>query len=253
MFRLEAVLDSRPGMEEANKMESTRAKRAPQRKPRRTQEERRTLTRDRLINAVIGVIRQKGYAGLRARDVTAASGVTWGAAQHLFGDKNELLLQVATRVSDELVQRLDTRNMASATDLRERVAMVVNLIWDVYSSQDYFAMVEIVRGTRADVRFHEKLVESLARLSSRIERLWLDIFSDAPATEAQSLACCNIVVLTLSGLAARKIYLRLGPQTEAILEELVNSIAASLRDVRKTKQPARATAKRRRESVPVVV
>jgi len=148
-------------------MESTRAKRAPQRKPRRTQEERRTLTRDRLINAVIGVIRQKGYAGLRARDVTAASGVTWGAAQHLFGDKNELLLQVATRVSDELVQRLDTRNEASAADLRERVAMVVNLIWDVYSSQDYFAMVEIVRGTRSDARFHEKLVESLARLSSR--------------------------------------------------------------------------------------
>lgn len=233
-------------------MESTRAKRAPQRKPRRTQEERRTLTRDRLINAVIGVIRQKGYAGLRARDVTAASGVTWGAAQHLFGDKNELLLQVATRVSDELVQRLDTRTDTAGTDLRERVATVVNLIWDVYSSQDYFAMVEIVRGTRSDARFHEKLVETLARLSSRIERLWLDIFSDAPAAEAQSLACCNIVVLTLSGLAARKIYLRLGPQTEAILEELVDSIAASLRDVRK-KQPARVTAKRRRESIPVVV
>lgn len=234
-------------------MENTRAKRAAPRKPRRTQEERRALTRDRLINAVIGVIRQKGYAGLRARDVTAASGVTWGAAQHLFGDKNELLLQVASRVSGELVQQLDTRIEDIGADLRERVSMVVDLIWNVYSSQDYFAMVEIVRGTRADVRFHEKLVETLARLSSRIERLWLDIFSDAPAGEVQSLACCNIVVLTLSGLAARKIYLRLSPQTEAILEELVDSIAASLRDVRKVKRPARAGGKRRRESVHVIV
>lgn len=235
-------------------MQSTgRAKRAAPRKQRRTQEERRTLTRDRLINAVIGVIRQKGYAGLRARDVTAASGVTWGAAQHLFGDKNELLLQVATRVSDELVQRLDTRSAAQSSDLRVRVATVVDLIWDVYSSQDYFAMVEIVRGTRGDARFHEKLVESLARLSTRIERLWLDIFVDAPASEARSLACCNIVVLTLSGLAARKIYLRLGPQTEAILEELVDSIAASLREPRKGKAPAKAAAKRRREPVPVIV
>jgi len=230
-----------------------RAKRAPPRKPRRTQEERRTLTRDRLINAVIGVIRQKGYAGLRARDVTAASGVTWGAAQHLFGDKNELLLQVATRVSDELVQQLDTRTETAGIDLRERVANVVKLIWDVYSSQDYFAMVEIVRGTRADARFHEKLVESLARLSTRIERLWLDIFDDAAASEAQSLACCNIVVLTLSGLAARKIYLRLGPQTDAILEELIDSIAASLRDARKGKATTRAAAKRRRDPVPVIV
>lgn len=230
-----------------------RAKRAAPRQPRRTQEERRTLTRDRLINAVIEVIRQKGYAGLRARDVTATSGVTWGAAQHLFGDKNELLLQVATRVSDSLVQQLDTRNEARGGDLRQRVATVVNLIWEVYSSQDYFAMVEIVRGTRADVKFHEKLVESLARLSVRIERLWLDIFEDAAASEAQSLACCNIVVLTLSGLAARKIYLRLGPQTDAILEELIDSIAASLRSARKSAGSARATARRRREPVPVIV
>lgn len=214
----------------------SRAKRAgAPRVQRRTQEERRTVTRGRLIDAVIDVIRQKGYAGLRARDVTAASGVTWGAAQHLFGDKNELLLQVATRVSDELAQRLEIGAETADAKLRDRVARVVELIWDVYSSQDYFAMVEIVRGTRADVRFHEKLVETLARLSTRIERLWLSIFADAPASEATSLACCNIVVLTLSGLASRKIYLRLGPQTDAILEQLIDSIAASLVQPRSTK------------------
>lgn len=232
-------------------MQTTRrAKRAG---PRRTQQERRTLSRDRLINAVIGVIRQKGYAGLRARDVTAASGMTWGAAQHLFGDKNELLLQVATRVSDALVQRLDARNAAGAGDVRERVAAVVNLIWDIYSSQDYYAMVEIVRGTRADLRFHEKLVESLARLSARVEQLWLAIFADAPASEAQSLACCNIVVLTLSGLAARKIYLRLGPQTDAVLEELIDNIAASLSTPRKAKASAKAAARRLRGPAAIAI
>lgn len=233
-------------------MENSRRKSVSARAPRRTQEERRALTRDRLINAVIGVIRQKGYAGLRARDVTAASGVTWGATQHLFGDKSELLLQVATRVSDELVQRLDARDQIAGS-LRERVAGIVNLIWSVYSSQDYFAMVEIVRGTRADARFHAKLVESLARLSARIERLWLDIFRDAAASEEQSLACCNIVVLTLSGLAARKIYLRLGPQTDAILKQLIDSIAAALQEQRKDKRPARPVAGGRRAPVSIIV
>jgi AcrR family transcriptional regulator len=221
------------------------------RKPRRTQEERRTITRARLIDAVIGVVRVKGYAGLRARDVTAASGVTWGAAQHLFGDKNELLLQVATRVSDELVDRLDASDAAVGLKLRERVAMVVRLIWDLYSSHDYFAMVEIVRGTRADARFHEKLVEALARLSQRIEQLWLTIFADAPASKARSIASCNIVVLTLSGLAARKIYLRLSPQTDAILEELIDTIAAALQDTRRVAATART--RKRRDSVPLVV
>jgi len=204
------------------------AKKAAAPRRRRTQEERRTLTQDRLIKAVIGVIRQKGYAGLRARDVTAASGVTWGAAQHLFGDKNDLLLQVATRVSDELLLRLDAAAQASGRSVRERVAGVIELIWELYSSPDYFAMVEIVRGTRGDTRFHEKLVKTLSRLSGRIEQLWLTLFADAAISAERSLYCCNIVVLTLSGLASRKIYLRLSPQTDAILKELGDCITGSL-------------------------
>lgn len=195
---------------------------------RRSQDERRALTQRKLISAVIRLISQKGCAGLRAHDIAVASGVTWGAAQHLFGDKNELLLQVATRVSDELVLRLDAHVERAARETRERVAMVVRLIWAVYGSADYFAMVEIVRGTRSDARFHEKLIDALSRLSEKIERLWLALFADAPVSEAHSLRCCNIVALTLSGLAARKIYLRLSPHTDAILEQLIDSIAVSM-------------------------
>jgi AcrR family transcriptional regulator len=186
------------------------------------------MTRARLIGAVVDVVRRKGYAGLRAKHVTAASGMTWGAAQHLFGNKNELLLQVATRVSDQLVQRLDAGLAAPTASLRERVAAVVALIWELYSSPDYFAMVEIVRGSRSDKRFHNKLVESLARFSAGVEHHWITLFCDVDIPESRSLSLCNIVVLTLSGLAARKIYLRLTPNTELMLQELVDSITLSL-------------------------
>ncbi len=200
----------------------------PRRRTRRTQEQRRTQTRARLISAVVEVVRRKGYAGLRAKHVTAASGVTWGAAQHLFGDKNELLLEVATRVSDELVLRLDAGLTGGSASLRERVSAVVGLIWELYGSPDYYAMVEIVRGSRADARFHNKLVETLARLSARVEQRWLSIFSDVATDERRSLSLCNIVVLTLSGLAARKIFLRLTPNTDHMLEELIDCVTASL-------------------------
>jgi AcrR family transcriptional regulator len=201
---------------------------AARRRVRRTQEQRRLVTRARLIGAVVEVIRRKGYAGLRAKHITAASGMTWGAAQHLFGDKNELLLQVATRVSDELVQRFDAGLAEPTAPLRDRVSAVVQLIWALYSSPDYYAMVEIVRGARADTRFHNKLVETLARFSARVEQHWLSIFSDVDIPESRSLSLCNIVVLTLSGLAARKLYLRLTPNTERMLDELVDCVATAL-------------------------
>jgi AcrR family transcriptional regulator len=202
---------------------------AMRRRPRRTQEQRRAATRSRLIRAVIDVICRKGYAGLRAKHVTAASGKTWGAAQHLFGGKNELLLQVGTRVTDELVQRLESAGSAGGgTPLRERVEAVVTLIWSLYSSPDYFAMVEIVRGTRSDARFHTKFVVAQERLAEQVERRWLALFADVPIDRGRSLALCNIVVLTLAGLAARKIYLRLQPNSAQMLEELVESVTTGL-------------------------
>lgn len=195
---------------------------------RRTQGQRREATQALLIEAVIEVIRGRGFAGLRARHVTQASGVTWGAVQHLFGDMNELLLQVAVRVSDDLLSQLDSRNIGRASSLRERVAAVVELIWALYSSPDYFAMVEIVRGSRSDAAFHRKLVAALARLSVQIEHRWLAIFADVKVTKRRSLSLCNIVVLTLSGLAARKIYLRLRSDTDELLDELIESTRAAL-------------------------
>lgn len=198
------------------------------RRARRTQDERKAVTRAKLIHAVIEVISRKGYAGLRAKHISTASGVTWGAAQHLFGTRNDLLLQVAVAVSDELVARLDAETLRGPTALRERVAAVVSLIWSLYSSPGYFAMVEIVRGSRADARFHNKLVEALGRLSGRIEETWLKLFRDVKIPNARSLSLCNIVVLTLSGLAARKIYLRLTGNTDRMLEELIDCIVAGL-------------------------
>ena len=50
---------------------------------------------------------------------------------------------------------------------------------------------------RRAARFREKLLQVLARLSLRIEQLWLTIFADAPAA-TRGASSCNIVVLTLS-------------------------------------------------------
>jgi AcrR family transcriptional regulator len=213
---------------------------AARRRPRRTQEQRRAATRARLIKAVIDVICRKGFAGLRAKHVTAASGKTWGAAQHLFGGKNELLLQVGTRVTDELVQRLESAGVAGrGTPLRERVEAVVTLIWSLYSSPDYFAMVEIVRGTRGDARFHTKFVAAQERLAEQVERRWLAMFADVPIDRERSLALCNIVVLTLAGLAARKIYLRLQPNSTQMLEELAECVTTGLGGSTEAARPRR--------------
>ena len=194
---------------------------------RRSQAERRATTRLKLIDAVISCIKDYGYAGTRTRLISRKAGVTWGAVQHLFGGKNDLLMHVALKVTDDLLRQLRATAVTSRA-IQERLRLAVELTWSLYSSPAYFAMVEIVRGTRQDRAFHERLVEAQSRVHNEVEQLWVEMFKDSKVSEARILKTCNLVVLTLSGLASRKIYLRLRADPGDMLEFLHKVAAGAL-------------------------
>ena len=194
---------------------------------RRTQEERRLTTRNKLIEAVIDAIQVKGYVNLRTKDIIERAEVTWGAAQHIFGDKEELLLQSAMRLSEELVARLNTR-VDVRKPIAERVVQVIHQAWGLYSSPYNFAMAEIARGKRFKPEFHERLVEAQFRVHSEIERQWLKIFADTGLPKEKILLLCNIVTLFLTGLAARKSYIRLRGDVDPMLDYMAELVTGAL-------------------------
>ena len=61
---------------------------------RRSHAERRAETRARIIEAVIESIAEVGFHRTTAVEITRRAGVTWGAVQHHFGDKDGILLAV---------------------------------------------------------------------------------------------------------------------------------------------------------------
>src|SRR3954451_16463316 len=60
----------------------------------RTQEERSTETRRKLIEAAIGVSQESGYANLTITKVAQHAGLSNGAMQHHFTSRDDLVLGV---------------------------------------------------------------------------------------------------------------------------------------------------------------
>lgn len=215
---------------------------------RRTQQERRETTSAALIEATVAAISDRGYAGLRTGDITERAGVTWGAVQHLFGGKNELLLEVVVYAAENLLHELQ-RKIQRGGSLAQRVHEVVELTWRVYSSPAYFAMIEIVRGARAEPALHERIAEEQQRVRASITSLWIDLFEDAPVSDAQVRAVCDLVTLSLSGLASRKTYL--WPQlpsaaSTAVIEEIAcDALQRPLASIAARKRPAKRKSTRR--------
>lgn len=76
----------------------------PEARPRRTQAERSEATRAALIAAARRLFAMRGYARCGREEIVADAGVTRGALQHHFGDKQSLFRAVYEVVEQEVVE-----------------------------------------------------------------------------------------------------------------------------------------------------
>ena len=64
-------------------------------------------TRERLLDAALGLMHAKGHGQLSVHEVARAAGMTSGAVQHHFASKAALMLEVITRVIAQLEDASD--------------------------------------------------------------------------------------------------------------------------------------------------
>lgn len=167
---------------------------------RRSQEERKAETRERLIKATIAEIQERGYAGLKTRHVAKRAGVTWGAAQHLFGDKIDLLVDVDLHLYEKIVQhlmRFDIRD----TQRRDWVYHYVRHLWEVFSSPEMLVFYELAISSRHSPEFHAKLKVRVNTMTRHLDQLWLNAWGHTSIPVDQLLGLRTVVTLTLEALS----------------------------------------------------
>jgi AcrR family transcriptional regulator len=154
-------------------------------------------TQDKIINAVIGLIREKGYLAASSTEIARRAGVTWGAVQHHFGGKDEILGEVLERSHRAFQQRLDSPSFAKGSPAA-RVGRYVDAAWEHYRGDEYMATIEILLATRG----HGGVVEDLSVGRSREEHLGLGrrIFHDSKASKQRLQEAIYVVHCMLTGI-----------------------------------------------------
>ena len=85
--------------------------------PRRTQQERRTETRQLVLDAATQLFGENGYANTSLEGIAAACGVTIRPIYHYFGNKQNLFAAVTERLEQDLVEALDSAIRKSGPDV----------------------------------------------------------------------------------------------------------------------------------------
>lgn len=173
-------------------------------KARKTQAERSAETQQRILDASIQLIRERGYANFRTAEVARIAGVSRGAQLHHYPTKEDLVYATLRHLYDKSL----ARTMHQVTRPRTGEDVLEGIIEDAkafFFQADFFISLDVGMAT-PDATFRDRTRQMAKESRLPAERAWLDVLVRAgiPPQVAD-----DILWLTLSivrGLAVRMLW-----------------------------------------------
>lgn len=169
---------------------------------RRSHAERTAETQRRIKAAVVEAIMQVGFQRATAAEISRRSGVSWGAAQHHFGDKDGILAAVLVDSFNQFAAGLSGISV-DETSLDERVALFIDAAWKHFGSDQYRCTFEIllnippVDWSSPDHPLRDATLKVWGNL-------WARFFGEAGLPPRRTIAVQYYAISVMSGLAAMK-------------------------------------------------
>jgi AcrR family transcriptional regulator len=116
---------------------------------RRTQEQRSSEMRTRLLDATIACLVEYGYAGTTTPRVAERAGVTRGAQVHHFGSKTDLVVAAISHLA-QLRAETAMREMVKVEGGDDPVAVALEFLWELHQGPLFIATVELWVAGRTD-------------------------------------------------------------------------------------------------------
>jgi len=170
----------------------------PRRSPR-TQEERSASTRAKVVAAATECVAELGFRAATMGAIAERAGVSWGAIQHQFGEKDALL----DAVLEEAIRSLQT-NLSGIAETHPdpvlRVHLFVSRCRDVLSGPIYKAFVEI---QMARSREDDGQSDAWSQyVGDALSEVWRETFGDLGLPKRRLENAQRFSFAVLSGIAA---------------------------------------------------
>jgi AcrR family transcriptional regulator len=161
---------------------------------RRTQAERSAETRGRVIRAATGCVGELGYAAATTARIAERAGVTWGAMQHQFGDKDAIIDAVIDHTLEEFARQMEGLREAEPV-LSRRVHAFTERAWAIFERPSYRAILSILLHRR----------EKTERIAAVLTKQWAEIFGDLRLSPERQLAAQRFTFVLLTGIATESL------------------------------------------------
>jgi AcrR family transcriptional regulator len=191
---------------------------------RRTQADRTAETRVQLIRAATTLLHKIGFAGVTTSRIAKEAGLTTGALHHHFPTKFELMFTVYDHLAERVLEDF-TKQENLATNGRLNVPELVRYFWGVYGDPEYWAIWEILIGTRSDADARPEFVSSRMDAIRDVRYRWLEAHVDMGDAKREIFDLLEFTLIAIRGLSLERLFHREEAYFERHMETLIAVIA----------------------------
>ncbi|MGW5438662.1 TetR/AcrR family transcriptional regulator [Nocardia asteroides] len=135
--------------------------------PRQPQQERSAHTRRRILEAAAAVLAERGWAGAAVSDVTKRAGVTRGAVQHHFTDREGMLTAAIEHLLDTRIAEFHAvaREIAAGPDHTLRV---IRTIVEFHQGEMFAATLQLCVAAAVDPELRPRVAAMEAQMGAKV-------------------------------------------------------------------------------------
>ena len=200
-----------------------RSKSAP--KPvHRDQATRSREAREKLLNASIQVLLEKGYTGLTTKEVAQRAGLSIGALMHHYENKAQLVIAATAAVYDECLER--ARQSADTQEaLDDPIPLYMANAMAVYCDWPFIAALEVAVVARTDPTLMTRIRPVMENFWHQRDELWLHVFADAGYAPDQALLALELTLNIVRGLAVHNLWNPMDTGSNVLLSQWLDVAA----------------------------
>lgn len=169
-------------------------------RPRLTQEEKTAETRRRLLDAAVGCLVERGYANTTTSEIAERAGLSRGAQLYHFPTKEELLTSAVEHLFELMFGEMKER-VSRLTNVDDRRAMAIDLLWETANGRFMTAWIELVVASRTDSFLRQSVSGANDRAAEFIDRSFRELFPRPEGADADYDLIPQLVVMLLEAMA----------------------------------------------------
>ncbi|MFT5606168.1 MAG: AcrR family transcriptional regulator, partial [Paracoccaceae bacterium] len=190
------------------------------------QAQKTQIAREKIINAVISLINEGGFGAASSSKIAQRAGFTWGAVQHHFGSKEDILAAILDQSHLRFTELMSAKDIAAWT-LKKRTDEFVERMWLHYQSDLYVATLEILLAMRKNpVQLSDVQLQQQSSSHAHTMQEW---FGDSSLDDGALLEALIYTHTFLTGLMIEQVFEGQIRNEEAHLTRIKRSMLLMLR------------------------